>query len=70
MICIFALILVLIILKHPKYTIRKIVLICVLDLVGGAIEICLSQKGALAKNRLGNTVLNRTTVYLPDYDLI
>jgi len=33
--CIFALILVLIMFKHPKYRIRKIVLICVLGMVGG-----------------------------------
>jgi len=33
------------------------VLICVLGMVGGrAIEIRLSEKGALAKKRLGNTV--------------
>ena len=25
----------------------------------GAIEICLSEKGALAKNRLGNTEINQ-----------
>jgi len=29
---------------------EKLVLICVLGMVGGAIEICLSVKGALAKN--------------------
>jgi len=28
---------------------EEIVLICVLGMVGGAIEICLSEKGALAK---------------------
>jgi len=28
----------------------------------GAIEICLSEKGALAKKRLGNTVLNYVQV--------
>jgi len=28
---------------------EKVVLICVLGMVGGAIEICLSEKGALAK---------------------
>jgi len=28
---------------------EKIVLICVLCMVGGAIKICLSEKGALAK---------------------
>ena len=32
-------------------------LICVLGMVGGAIEICLSEKGALAKKRLRNTVI-------------
>ena len=45
----FALILFLIIFKHPKYTIRKN---CV-DMSAmhgrGAIDICLSEKGALAK---------------------
>jgi len=35
--CIFALILVLIIFKHPKYRIRKIVLVCVLGMVGGCV---------------------------------
>jgi len=48
--CIFALILVLIIFKHIKYTTRKN---CV-NMCGrhgrGTIEICLSEKGALAKN--------------------
>jgi len=28
---------------------EKIVLICLLGMAGGAIEICLSEKGALAK---------------------
>ena len=47
--CIFALILVLIIFKHPKYTIRKnCVDMCARD-GRGAIEICLSEKGVLAK---------------------
>jgi len=32
---IFALILVLIIFKHPKHTIQKIVLICLLGMAGG-----------------------------------
>jgi len=55
--CIFALILVLIIFKHPKYTIRKnCVDMCTRD-GRGAIEICMSEKGALAKKRLGNTGL-------------
>jgi len=46
--CIFALILVLIIFKHTKYTIRKnSVDVCARD-GRGAIEICLSEKGALA----------------------
>ena len=35
---------------------EKIVLISVLGMVG-AIAICLSEKGALAKKRLGNTAL-------------
>ena len=50
-------ILVLIIFKHPIYTIRKN---CV-DMYAGhgrwSIEICLSEKGALAKNRLENVVI-------------
>jgi len=52
---IFALILVLIIIKHSKYTIRKNLLIWVLGMVGGAIKIRLSEKRVLAKKRLGNT---------------
>jgi len=56
--CIFALILVLIIFKHTKYTIRKnCVDICARH-GRGAIEICLSEKGALAKKRLGITALH------------
>jgi len=50
-------ILVLIIFKHPRYTIRKN---CVDMCAGngrGSIEICLSEKAALAKQRLGNTVI-------------
>ena len=60
--CIFALIYVLIIVKHPRCRIRKnCVDIC--DRHGrGAIEICLSEKGVLAKNRLGNTALEGTLV--------
>jgi len=55
--CIFALILALIIFKHPKYRIRKnCVDMCAMD-GRGAIEICLSEKGALAKKGLGNTAL-------------
>jgi len=54
----FALILVLIIFKHPKYRIRKnCVDMCARD-SRGAIEICLSEKGALAKKRLRNTALH------------
>jgi len=46
---IFALILVSVIFKHPKYRIRKnYVDMCARD-GRGAIEICLSEKGALAK---------------------
>jgi len=59
--CIFALVHVLIMFKHPKYRIRKnCVDTCARD-GRGAIEICLSQKGALAKKRLGNTALNQPT---------
>jgi len=53
--CIFALILVLIIFKHTKYTIRKHCVDMCARHGRGAIEICLSEKGALAKKRLGNT---------------
>jgi len=56
--CIFALILVLIIFKHPKYTIRKNCVDMCVRHGRGAIEICLSEKGALAKKRLGNTGLH------------
>ena len=57
--CIFALILVLIIFKHPKYRIRKkCVDMCARD-GRGTIEICLSEKGALAKKRLGNTGVDK-----------
>jgi len=57
--CIFALIPALIIFKHPKYRIRKnCVDIYAMD-GRGAIEICLSEKGALAKKRLGNTEINQ-----------
>jgi len=59
--CIFALIFVLIIFKHPKYTIRKnFVDMCAVH-GRGAIEICLSEKGALARKRLGNAVIRRLT---------
>jgi len=47
--CILALIPVLIIFKHPKYTIRKICVDVCAKHGRGAIEIFLSEKGALAK---------------------
>jgi len=53
--CIFVLIIVLIIFKHPKYTIRKNCVDMCARHGRGTIEICLSKKGALAKKRLGNT---------------
>ena len=56
--CIFALILDLIIFKHPKYTIRKNCVDMCARHGRGAIEICLSEKGALAKKGLGNTDLD------------
>jgi len=31
---------------------------CVLGMAGGAMEICLSEKGVLVKKRLGNTGIN------------
>jgi len=55
--CIIELILVLIIFKHPKYTIRKNCVDMCASHGRGVIEICLSEKGALAKKRLGNTGL-------------
>jgi len=55
--CIFALILVLIIFKHPQiYNTKKFVDMCARH-GRRAIEICLSEKGALAIKRLGNTDL-------------
>jgi len=57
--CIFAFIPVLIIFKHPKYAIPiNCVDICARH-GSGAIEISLSEKRALAKKRLGNTVLEQ-----------
>jgi len=53
--CIFSLILVLIIFKHPRYTIRKNVVDMCARHGKGAIDICLSENGALAEKRLGNT---------------
>jgi len=47
--CIFALILVLIIFKHTKYTIWKNCVDMCVRHGRGSIEICLSEKGALAK---------------------
>jgi len=56
--CIFALILVLIIFKHPKYTIRQnYVDMCARDGRGGDRNLFV-RKGALAKKRLGNTGLD------------
>jgi len=48
--CIFALILVLIIFKHRKYRIQKIVLICVLGMVGGDRNLFVRKRGASQKN--------------------
>jgi len=56
--CIFALILVLIIFKHPKYTIRKNRVDIYARHGRGAIEICLSEKETLANKRLRNTALD------------
>jgi len=63
--CIFGLIIVLIIFKHTKYTIRKnCVNICARH-GRGAIEICLSEKGALAKRDWEPLFYNETLqVYL------
>jgi len=47
--CIFALILVLIIFKHAKYTARNNCVDMCARHGRGAIEICLLEKGALAK---------------------
>jgi len=47
--CIFVLILVLIIFKHTKYTIRKTCVDIGAKHGRRVIEICLSEKGALAK---------------------
>jgi len=55
--CIFVLILVFTIFKHPKYTVRKNYVDMCAGHCRGAIEICLSEKGELAKKRLGNTEL-------------
>jgi len=61
--CIFVLIFVLILFKHTKYKIRK-------NCVGmwarhgtGSIEICLSEKGALVKKRLGKTAVDCQAVF-------
>ena len=53
----FALILVLIIFKHPKYTIRKKCVDMCARHGRRAIEVFLSEKWARAKKRLGNAVL-------------
>ena len=55
----FALVLVLIIFKHTKYAIQKHCVDMCARHGRGAIENCLSEKGALAKKRLGNTGLNQ-----------
>jgi len=44
--------------KHTKYTVPKSCVDICARHERGAIEICLSEKGALAKKRLGNTGLN------------
>jgi len=49
---IFALILVLIIFKHPKYRIQKIVLICVLGMVGSNRNLFV-RKGSASQNKIG-----------------
>jgi len=49
--CIFVLILVLIIFKHPRYAIR-----CVLGMVGGDRNLFV-RKGGASQKRLGNTGL-------------
>jgi len=54
---IFALILVLIIFKHTKYTIQKNCADMCARHGRRVIEISLLEKGALAKKRLGNTDL-------------
>jgi len=53
--CIFALTLVLIIFKHPKYRSRKNCVDMCARVGRAAIETCLSERGALAKTILGNT---------------
>ena len=60
----FALILALIIFKHPKCTIRKNCVDMCARHGRGAIEISLSEKRALAKKILGNTGLNPAQVPL------
>jgi len=49
--CIFALIFVPIIFKHPNIEYKKIVLMCVRD-CRGAIEICLSEKGVAIQKKI------------------
>jgi len=53
-----ALFLVLIIFKHTKYTIQKIVLICVLGMVGGDINLFVRKVGASQK-KIGKHWVNR-----------
>jgi len=50
---IFALIRVLITFKHPKYTMRKNCVDMCARHGRGAIEVCLSEKGALVKKKIG-----------------
>ena len=51
--CIFALILVLIIFKHAKYIVRNNCVGMCARHCWGAAEICLLEKGALAKKKIG-----------------
>jgi len=57
---IFALILISTIFKHPNYTIRKNCVDVCARHGREVVEICLSEKGALAKKRLGNTGVQNT----------
>jgi len=65
--CTFALILVLIIFKHTKYTIRKNCDGLCARHGRGAIEICLSEKGALAKKDW--ETLFETILFLPYFNI-
>ena len=58
--CIFALILVLIIFKHTKYTIQKIVLICVLGMVRGDRTLFV-RKGGASQKKIGKHCTTQIT---------